>query len=340
MVDSASSATLLANAVNANSFTTSRYTATSTKSGADFAALAITTTTVDNALFNLGYNQRLAIAAGRSMVFKIPLKRYFGFCRYHQKVMVGTRHNIKFTKNSNSNIFISSQIADTAAHTAILKYLDISLWVPYIKPNLAAKFILEKSLADGGTSMINFRRTQVRKQVFATGLKNMIWDISSESEKVHSLVVFLIPTTSLDNQQHNNAVFSNFLIGVDRAYVKLGSYKYPETDFSSTITTTENDYIRFFNEYQKLSDSNGIDVNPAISYSQFGLGYPMYCFDLSSQPEGLFTKGNVVDLRLHIEFNQQLTVPNNETITAYCCIFSERQLQMDIINRKMHINVV
>ena len=119
------------------------------------------------------------------------------------------------------------------------------------------------------------------------------------------------------------------------AYIRLGDFKYPDQNYE--VNFAENDYHRLYNEYLRCTGKQlDFDTGAALNYNDFKELYPMVCFEVSNKNENLFT-GNVVSLRIHMEFSGGATPADD--FTVYTVIFSERELVMDVVQRKIHYSV-
>lgn len=300
----------------------------------------------DNGAYNLGYAARATLtrdAAGankRQISLRIPLERYFGFCKMN-KVSIGVRHNIRFTKASDQIALHTATNPAGAATTGKIIYKNIAWWVPYVKPSLATSLILEKQLADGAQAVMSFERTNVFFRKFDRTTR-MIWNVNTEVERINKVVVFFQTEAQVTaSQQQNNAIFEHFL--VTQCHVKVGSMRYPDQDFMPNFTDNEDDYVRVFNEYLRCSDKvMDYDSGVPVSYSDFKTLYPMFTFDLRHQSENLFNQGNPVDLRIQFDFKQKQKdrTGADTDFYAYCVVFSDRQVKLDLVNRKTFFEVV
>lgn len=298
-------------------------------------ASTIVSTTTSGADLNLGYAVRseLLSSGGKVITLKIPLSRLFGFCTI-DKVSIGVRHSIKLTKNIMTDIFHTNTALTNSSNTATLVYKDIAIWMPYVKPSLTASIMLERSLSSGGQANLAFERINVRDKEIIDE-QNPIWDIQTETERINKVVCFLMPSTELGKQTKNSARFH--ALKMEQAYIKIGSFKYPDQDFQFSLedpVVANNDaqYHRIYNEYLRVSDKIlDYDSGVPVSYTDFRTLYPMICFDLRHQSENLFSAGNPVEMRLHLRLGGK----PGFNYRIFACIFSDREVQLDVVNRKM-----
>jgi hypothetical protein len=286
--------------------------------------------------FNDGWRKRAFLSCGQTEVLsyyvplRIPLRRLFGYCTLN-RITTGTRHTVRLTRNSPAACTVGTDGA------TFVNFNHLSIFYAYLKPSYTQLSLLTDQLSKSSRTKLSFETANCYRKPFQAG-STINWEVSSISERINKVVVFLIPTEILASVTGNKGIFHH--AKVSRAYIKVGSFRYPHSQdftpgFADPTTNTSYGWNNLYNEYLRCANKNmSSDTGPCVGYQEFKDIYPMFCFDVRNQDENLFGVGNrPQDLRVELTLGEVLV-----DYTAFCVVFSERVIVQDIVNRSTKID--
>jgi hypothetical protein len=265
------------------------------------------------------------------------LREMFGFCTI-EKVTIGVRHRVVFTKYDSINaVVLKPTGTNDATH---VEMRTMSIWYPVLKPSIEQGVLLNSQLASGASAKWDFEYStgHTRSLDKAAGNTNASfnWQVTSASENVTKLFFFMQRRDARTSQQLNAGTFSNY--GLTQFNIKLGAFRYPMGDvFRANFTdptATNYGWTRLYNEYIRCTDKVDKDTGTVVSYTSFKDTYPIFCCDLRQKDANIFSSGNPVQIIIEGELTN-LT----EDCTLHCVIQSERVLNMDIKNSSVILEV-
>jgi len=118
-----------------------------------------TTTAVvaDNTGFNAGQSYLIAsLIAKGTFLFRVPLKRIFGFCEDYDKILYGLKHTLTLVRKSGDDVIFRANAAD-AGKVAIDK---IAWFMPHVLPADVEKFSIYKEIESKVSLPVAYRTRQ------------------------------------------------------------------------------------------------------------------------------------------------------------------------------------
>jgi hypothetical protein len=153
------------------------------------------------------------------------------------------------------------------------------------------------------------------------------WKIGNYTNSVRFAFIAFKRTTA-SSAQTNNCLFTEHADGdesikITSIRVQLNGMYYPidEMKFNFEEYNIAQPYLAYVNCCKMFGNE------PSLTLQEFHDLYPLYCIDLSSQPESL--KSNGIDVTIHIEKSSTLT------LQAYCLVLEDAYFKIDTIDGKM-----
>jgi len=282
---------------------------------------------VDNIDANVGYFQRKKFYnAKKTFTMMFPLKGVLGFTDYTKilsNIKIALILNRKADSVINPDIFYGATVAAPNALTAKITINKLEWWIPYIEPSLQVEELITKRLNTNAPINVNFMKNSMNEQTIPTG-SSYSWKIGNYANSVRFLFIAFKRITA-SSYETNNALFTendgnNNQITSIR--VKVNNMYYPNDGmkFNFSIYNIVEAYLTYVNACRTFG------FEPQMSLHEFVLN-PIFCFDLSAQPEAL--KSNGIDITIQIEKTSALT------LQGYCLVKEESYHQIDVADGKM-----
>lgn len=231
----------------------------------------------------------------------IPLKNIFLFYRGFDKVSRGLRHRIVLNKQSDSQTILrfgDSEATATAGRAVSITY--ISMWIPRLKPDLNTLKMLENKLSSNDSFDVNFTDLTVYKtSTSQTAGSNSAIQLSTTTKKPIRVWVGL-----QKNARHNDNQFINKrqfdFMGMQTIQCRLNGKIYPMYEYKFNSAADKNEgfnraYNAFLNAGHKMKH---FDDGSLIDFEKYKSIYPIYYFDLTDQPEDLYTTQKLAELEI------------------------------------------
>jgi hypothetical protein len=289
---------------------------------------------------NSGFFARQKFTNASQMVaIKIPLSRIFGFCKHSSMVHRGARHRIQFDINNDAEIF---QLDDGIKAGGVkLDIAKMTLWMPFLEPNLPVLSKLETTLAMGGISEIGFEYSTMYGP-FDMGKNPVIRKtITSLSEQPTKVIVAFKQTEFYNKPEFNSYKYDH--MELTSLNLKIGNRFIPSQKFEGQWTgavTEATDLTTFLREFNRVSNKDSrVDGGNLVNMVNFPTLFPFYCIDLrSSLYEIVFGAGNSIDL----EIQANVTAPGGDatkTFQMFIWVYSNRLLNLDVAQKQMILSL-
>jgi hypothetical protein len=257
---------------------------------------------VGNDYYDNGTQKRSELVKGSKIASCwIPLKNMFLFYRGFDKVSRGLRHRIVLNKQSDSQSILrfgDSEVTATAGRAVSITY--ISMWIPRLKPDLNTLKMLENKLSSNDSFDVNFTDLTVYKSstVLNRG-SNAAIQLSTTTKKPIRVWVGLQKTARVNDSQSINKRQFDFM-GMQAIQCRLNGKIYPMYEYKFNSADDKNEgfnraYNAFLNAGHKMKH---FDDGSLIDFEKFKSIYPIYYFDLTDQPEDLYTTQKLAELEI------------------------------------------
>lgn len=269
--------------------------------GAQFNTLTGSAGGSDN--YNTGIQKRADLVSGSKIASCwIPLKNMFLFYRGFDKVSRGLRHRIVLNKQSDNQMLLKfgnfGQAGQNANRKVEITY--ISMWIPRLKPDLNTLKMLENKLSSNDSFDVNFTDLTVYKSsTVLTAGSNAAIQLSTTTKKpIRVWVGLQKEARNNDNQYLNKRQFD--FMGMQTIQCRLNGKIYPMYEYKFNSAADKNEgfnraYNAFLNAGHKMKH---FDDGSLIDFEKYKSTYPIYYFDLTDQPEDLYTTQKLAELEI------------------------------------------
>jgi len=289
--------------------------------------------------YNAGGNIRGLQQTQETYVLKLPLADMFSFCRDVKTVFYGTKHQVVLNLNKKTDIMIQSVQDDGTTASPLtnanIKIDKISLWMPYVKPSTAMDIKLNNFLYENKMRPLMFYPTYVfsdTRTVPAATSYTMDYQVMSIIHRPVQVYFFMTHNGAGQHGMSRMAFIHNFIKNVQ---LKIGTENYPIRRIDVNMERKEG-----LLPYQMYLDCCGIGddkIDPALSEDDWYRYYPIFCFELSTLEESLFTGGKTLHISAHFEAptnqppfqgvdyaNANDSAPYVQSFNAFVAVTSER----------------
>jgi hypothetical protein len=308
----------------------------------DYAGIAANDIVFGAANFDGAYNKGFykrhlqaikGSANTEQMMFWIPLKHIFLFCRAYNKVTRGIRHRIVLNKYSNARdvLFKAGNYPDMN-----LNIEGISMWVPRLKPSLEILRMVESKLASNDTYQVHFTDLttfRTNNITAAKGIQQTIQLATTTKKIIRCWVAFQKASRVNGDQSTNKRVFDHLLC--QAIQVRLNGQIFPLFEYKFDV---QDDNWKHYNRAYTALMNAGFKMHSEedgslITLESFKDLYPIFYFDLTAQPEDLYKSAKYSELEI------RFTLGLDQNHYAYVCYESERMLTIKGISGSMAIQL-
>lgn len=267
-----------------------------------------------------------------SSTFYIPLRKIFSIYDYNRHVWKGATHRFRFDRDTVNEYMYRLNGVDARA---VITFM--SIWIPVVQPNALIAAQLNAKLAEKATKLMDWFDYEFYENNLITGaasVNEQIWRVTSKTERVVRVYMWLQRVDARSSQLVNKGVFGGF--NIQSAQCSVNGVIYPRTKYDLDTTAVYKD-SRLYNEYLR---AGGHIANPStgayLSIEEWQDNYQIICFDLSYQPdaERVYT-GRVSPS--DIELRVQLAGAYGVDWRMYCLLQTERFAQLEAVSDMMKI---
>lgn len=282
---------------------------------------------VNNLKLNENYNKGFALRCNFTKNSNVvttwfPLKYLFSFFNYYKKVIPNSTVKIEIQRNSSENMIYTTENNN---YKVVIE--NVKLWLPHIKFKNDAKIIFEKFKFNNEEINIKWNQYRIVK---SNSLINSDGSCHITSTSDDVLGIYVIPQyiEREKNAKQNNMIFDN--LDMIECGLMINNiphpYKHYEMDFPKKA------YNRLYSTLFKAGKNYTTDTGNMISYSDFGLLYPIICFDLSNHEN--YT--SLENLRINFEYKLR-NAPGKEY--RFYFILEERKVcKLNVVSKKIELN--
>jgi hypothetical protein len=276
------------------------------------------TSLADLETVNYGQRKRqLLLNNSNKVVVHIPLMNVFDLFKSMKHVTKGIKLTLRLSRNSNNRVIF-------AATPAIVKIDKVALWIPRIKPNVSVLSTLEAKLNSTKNYYTHYVDTQIFKSNLITDTaNNKLFQIKIKRKRpVKCFIVFQNVNKVSGDQTFCKRVFDDVSL-LKLRVVLNATTQYPEREYSTRFTASENDYARVYSELMRCSlKDHNIDEGSVVTFENFKTLYPIFAIDMSEQAE---YNVNPESALLDVYFT---TLAHTTDYHMYVLVESERKLEM------------
>ena len=276
-------------------------------------------------LYNEGFAKRkiLTDAAAVNKI-SIPLNQYSYFAAFKNQLHPNIKTTILIKLEDDANIIFRK----AAAPDSKVIVTKMRLWCPKIIFNgLGLKEYMEKYL-------------QPKKWVYLmehhestqTTAINSFYRISTAIRRPRHVLLWVVPTASYSNQEHNIFTFNTFSIGANQRYFARAKLEVNDSIYYPQLEMTSDEESRLYRTLMSFNSGyNDFLSGPLIDRANFKNLFGMIYFDLRNQGEDV--KDSVVSLTFRYELNG--ANPTNYTLNAL--VLHEREIELYTASGKLLI---
>jgi len=236
-----------------------------------------------------GGNLRAAVDQNYQIyTLKLPLSEMFAFCRDVQKVFFGYFHTIELTRNQTIHQIVH-RAAGTARDLSHITLDKIELWMPYVKPSTSMAANLLTRLSKDTVMPLLFRPTRVfERHITAPGTNNYTLNLNvGQVEGRPEHIYFFMTHAAAEHNGINLMTFTHNFIKTLR--ITVGSHDFPIREMQMNIEKKE--ALLPYQMYLDCCGYNDTLTDPAITYRDWLKFYPIFCFDMTTVEDDVFSVG-------------------------------------------------
>ena len=278
------------------------------------------------ALYNEGFAKR-KILTDASAVNKIsiPLNQYSYFAAFKNQIHPNIKTNILIKLEDDANIIFRK----AAAPDSKVIVTKMRLWCPKIIFNgLGMKEYTEKYLKPKKWIylMEHLESTQ-------TTAINSFFRISTGIRRPRHVLVWVVPTASYSNQEHNIFTFNTFSIGANQRYFSKAQLEVNDSIYYPQLQMTAQEESRLYRALMSFNSGyNDFLSGPLIDRANFRNLFGMIYFDLRNQEEDIKNSAAV-----SLTFRYELNGANPTAYTLNALMLHEREIELYTASGKLLI---
>ena len=254
----------------------------------------------------------------------IPLNQYSYFAAFKNQIHPNIKTNILIKLEDDANIIFKK----AAAPDSKVIVTKMRLWCPKIIFNgLGMKEYTEKYLKPKKWIylMEHLESTQ-------TTAINSFFRISTGIRRPRHVLVWVVPTASYSNQEHNIFTFNTFSIGANQRYFSKAQLEVNSSMHYPQLEMTAQEESRLYRALMSFNSGyNDFLSGPLIDRANFRNLFGMIYFDLRNQEEDV--KDSVVSLTFRYELNGA----NPTAYTLNALMLHEREIELYTASGKLLI---
>lgn len=237
---------------------------------------------------NFGFENRIWYTReSRRVVINIPLINVFGFCKAYDKVIRGVKISLRLDKNTDNRMILTDAIPGGGPYKVMI--YKTSLWIPRVKPNLSVRPMLESKLASGNFYRIPFVDAQIFRSPLIIGVaNNRLFQVRTKRRRPIKIFVAFQFNVQVDGDQTIvKRIFDHRNLVKLRAVLNAGD-QYPEREYSYNFSPPAGgtyNFSRAYGELMRAGFKDDINEGSPITPHSFHELFPIFCIDMSNQPE-------------------------------------------------------
>ena len=275
------------------------------------------------ALYNNGFATR-KILTDEAAVNKIsiPLNQYSYFAAFKNQLHPNIKTNILIRLENDNNIIFRK----AAAPDSKVVVTKMRLWCPKIIFNgLGMKEYTEKYLKP--KKWIYLKEHQESIQTTAI---NSFFRIATGIRRPRHVFLWVVPTASYSNQEHNIFTFETFSIGANNRYFAKAQLEVNNSIYYPQLEMTADEESRLYRALLSFNSGyNDFLSGPLIDRENFKKLFGIIYFDLRNQEEDV--KDSVVSLTFRYELNG---VPG-AAYTLNALVLHEKEIELYTASGKL-----
>ena len=165
-----------------------------------------------------------------------------------------------------------------------------------------------------------------------TTATNSFFRISTGIRRPRHVLVWVVPTASYNNQEHNIFTFNTFSIGANQRYFSKAQLEVNDSIYYPQLQMTAQEESRLYRALMSFNSGyNDFLSGPLIDRANFRNLFGMIYFDLRNQEEDV--KDSVVSLTFRYELNGG----NATNYTLNALMLHEREIELYTASGKLLI---
>ena len=276
-------------------------------------------------LYNEGFAKRkiLTDAAAVNKI-SIPLNQYSYFAAFKNQLHPNIKTSILIKLEDDNNIIFRK----AAAPDSKVIVTKMRLWCPKIIFNgFGLKEYMEKYLKP--KKWVYLMEHLENTPTTAT---NSFFRISTGIRRPRHVLVWVVPTASYSNQEHNIFTFNTFSIGANQRYFSRAKLEVNDSIYYPQLEMTSDEESRLYRALMSFNSGyNDFLSGPLIDRANFRNLFGMIYFDLRNQEEDV--KDSVVSLTFRYELNGA----NATNYTLNALMLHEREIELYTASGKLLI---
>ena len=277
------------------------------------------------ALYNEGFGKRKILTdAANVNKISIPLNQYSYFAAFKNQLHPNIKTNILIRLENDNNIIFRN----AAAPDSKVVLTKMRLWCPKIIFNgLGMKEYTEKYLKP--KKWIYLKEHQESIQTTAI---NSFFRIATGIRRPRHVFLWVVPTASYSNQEHNIFTFETFSIGANNRYFAKAQLEVNNSIYYPQLEMTSQEESRLYRALLSFNSGyNDFLSGPLIDRENFKKLFGIIYFDLRNQEEDV--KDSVVSLTFRYELNG--ANPTGYTLNAL--VLHEKEIELYTASGKLLI---
>ena len=286
---------------------------------------------------NTGYSKRKKMYSDSSNKYEVRwgLSPLFGYMDY-EKISYQLKYKLILHRIINDKaIFFGA-----TGTQAYLKIDKLEFWIPQITPSLEIETMVTKRLNNDKPIPVNFLKRISETYNFNSNFAS--WHFTRVSTSPRYLFLAFQPAIPPSFEENNSLFFlkGKYIVTstsggtttktsvkdeIESLQVLINQTRYPIDPLQINVSS-ENIYLEGYNSYVEMCEKFG--TNPQLSAVEWRDLYPVFCFDLSSQPEDIANNG--CDITIKMKKNN-----SNSMLKAHAVLLVETENKIEVNNGRM-----
>ena len=273
--------------------------------------------------YNVGFAKRKSLTDEAAVnKISIPLNQYSYFAAFKNQLHPNIKTNILIRLENDNNIIFRK----AAAPDSKVVVTKMRLWCPKIIFNgLGMKEYTEKYLKP--KKWIYLKEHQESIQTTAI---NSFFRIATGIRRPRHVFLWVVPTASYSNQEHNIFTFETFSIGANNRYFAKAQLEVNNSIYYPQLEMTADEESRLYRALLSFNSGyNDFLSGPLIDRENFKNLFGIIYFDLRNQEEDV--KNSVVSLTFRYELNGG----NATGYTLNALVLHEKEIELYTASGKL-----
>lgn len=263
------------------------------------------------------FSANVAAANNRNFKVCIPLRFILGFAEDYQKILLGGRQELTFTRARHDR---NALVSPTAAEASTVTISRMSWVLPSVGVADKARISLLNVINKDIPISIPFRSWEYHENPAVSQTTDFTWTITSASQLERPrFIIFAFQTDRKDRYPAMSNRFDHVQVTNFKLFLNSESYPYSNLN----LDFANNKYGAAYQMYSAFQTAyyNLFPPRPCVQYALFRTECPLFVIDCSKQNERM--KITTTDIRLEVQ--TAAAIPANTV--CHCIIIHDKIIE-------------